>query len=278
MANSKTFVLMNGVTIEKIGEHLVTWFQNTKNMVSEGGRAQGGGYFVQAKDQDDGWKKISGLTKAIQVQLIKAENNVIVNCDFGKWSDKVGAGAVGMFLFAPLAATAAFGAVKQSQLPNEVFAEIERFIMYGGTSVVVSMGGRLKENEVECPSCGAKNPKGQKFCKECGSKLGKTCPNCEASVDSDTKFCPECGGLVKEEKRCVSCGAPLADGQKFCPSCGAKQEKTCAKCGAVIDSDTKFCPSCGASTSDKLICPNCKAELKPGEAFCKECGTKVDAN
>ncbi len=278
MANSKTFVLMNGVTIEKIGEHLVTWFQNTKNMVSEGGRAQGGGYFVQAKDQDDGWKKISGLTKAIQVQLIKAENNVIVNCDFGKWSDKVGAGAVGMFLFAPLAATAAFGAVKQSQLPNEVFAEIERFIMYGGTSVVVSMGGRLKENEVECPSCGAKNPKGQKFCKECGSKLGKTCPNCGASVDSDTKFCPECGGLVKEEKRCVSCGAPLADGQKFCPSCGAKQEKTCAKCGAVIDSDTKFCPSCGASTSDKLICPNCKAELKPGEAFCKECGTKVDAN
>ena len=197
MANSKTFVLMNGVTIEKIGEHLVTWFQNTKNMVSEGGRAQGGGYFVQAKDQDDGWKKISGLTKAIQVQLIKAENNVIVNCVFGKWSDKVGAGAVGMFLFAPLAATAAFGAVKQSQLPNEVFAEIERFIMYGGTSVVVSMGGRLKENEVECPSCGAKNPKGQKFCKECGSKLGKTCPNCGASVDSDTKFCPECGGLCQ---------------------------------------------------------------------------------
>lgn len=278
MANSKTFVLMNGVTIEKIGEHLVTWFQNTKNMISEGGRAQGGGYFVQAKDQDDGWKKISGLTKAIQVQLIKAENNVIVNCDFGKWSDKVGAGAVGMFLFAPLAATAAFGAVKQSQLPNEVFAEIERFIMYGGVSAVVSMGGRLNENEVECPSCGAKNPKGQKFCKECGSKLGKTCPNCGANVDSDTKFCPECGGLVKEEKRCVSCGAKLADSQKFCPSCGAKQEKTCAKCGAVIDSDTKFCPSCGASTSDKLICPNCKAELKPGEAFCKECGTKVNAD
>lgn len=90
MASSKTFVLCNGVTVEKIGEHLVTWFQNTKNMVSEGGRAQGGGYFVQAKDQEDGWKKISGLTKAIQVQLMKADNNVIVNCDFGKWSDKIG--------------------------------------------------------------------------------------------------------------------------------------------------------------------------------------------
>lgn len=275
MASSKTFVLCNGVTVEKIGEHLVTWFQNTKNMVSEGGRAQGGGYFVQAKDQEDGWKKISGLTKAIQVQLMKADNNVIVNCDFGKWSDKIGAGAVGMFLFAPLAATAAFGAVKQSQLPNEIFAEIERYIMYGGNSVVLSPGGRLKEDEIECPVCKAKNPKGQKFCKECGGKLGKTCPHCGAAIDQDTKFCPECGGTTTVTNMCINCGAPLEKGQKFCPSCGAKQEKICTQCGAVIDTDTKFCPSCGAPASGKRICPNCKTELAPGETFCKECGTKV---
>jgi hypothetical protein len=276
MANSRTFTLLNGVTIEKIGEHLVAWFQNTKNMIAEGGKAQGGGYFVQAKDQEDGWKKISGLTKAIQVQLMKADNNVIVNCDFGKWSDKVGAGAVGMFLFAPLAATAAFGAVKQSQLPNEVFAEIEKFIISGGHSAVVTMGGRLNDDEVECPVCKAKNPKGQKFCKECGSKLGKTCPNCGASIDNDTKFCPECGSSTVVSIVCVNCGAPLTEGQKFCPSCGAKQEKTCPQCGAVISGDTKFCPACGAPTSGKKLCPNCKAEVDPNAAFCPECGTKIN--
>ncbi len=276
MANSKTFILLNEVTVEKIGEHLVSWFQLTKNMVAEGGRAQGGGYFVQAKDQDDGWKKFSGLTKAIQVQLMKADNNVIVNCDFGKWSDKVGAGAIGMFAFAPLAATAAFGAVKQSKLPNEIFEEIEKFIMCGGTSAVASIGGLLEDDEIDCPVCKAKNPKGQKFCKECGSALRKTCPHCGAILDNDIKFCPECGNSTVTSTVCIKCGAPLAEGQAFCPSCGAKQEKTCPSCGAVISANTKFCPSCGASIFGKKLCPNCKAELQPNVAFCPECGTKVD--
>ena len=222
MASSKTFSLLNGVTVEKIGEHLVTWFQNTKNMIAEGGKAQGGGYFVQAKDSEDGWKKIAGLTKAIQIQIIKAENNAIVSCDFGKWSDKVGAGTLGLFVFAPLAATAAFGAVKQSKLPDEIFAEIEKFIMSGGVSAVVNMGGRLKDDEIDCPSCGAKNAKGQKFCKECGSKLGKTCPHCGTFLLNDTKFGPECGNSTAIPNICSNCGASLAQGQKFCPECGAK--------------------------------------------------------
>ena len=276
MASQRTFALVNGMTVEKIGEHLVDWFQMNKNMVAEGGRAQGGGYFVQAKDQEDGWKKISGLTKAIHVQLIKADNNVIVSCDFGKWSDKVGAGALGFFVFAPLAATAAYGAVKQSRLPEEIFAEIEKFIVYGGNSVVVSMGGRLKENEIDCPVCKAKNPKGQKFCKECGAKLGKTCPNCGAEIDNSVKFCPECGGAVEVVHTCVRCGRPLSEGEKFCHFCGAKQENLCPQCGTVVEKGIAFCPACGAKMSGKKLCKNCKAEVQPGEKFCKACGTKVD--
>lgn len=221
MANSKTFALTDGLTLEGLGEHLVAWFQNTKNMVAEGGPAQGG-YFVQAKDQEDGWKKFSGMTRAIQVQLLKADSNVIVNCDFGKWSDKVGAGAVGMFVFAPLAATAAFGAVKQSKLPDEVFAEIEKYILFGGKSAVVSLGSRIGENEVECPSCGAKNPKGQKFCKECGAKLGKTCPHCGAALDGKTKFCPSCGAPVSEKRFCPNCKAEVPANAPFCSQCGTK--------------------------------------------------------
>lgn len=182
-------------------------------MVSNGGPAEGG-YFVQAKDADDGWKKISGMTKAIQIQLLKADNNVIVNCGFGNWSDKVGAGVIGWFLFAPLAVTAIVGSVKQNKLPDEVFMEIERFIMMGGNSIVASVGSRIEDNEVVCPNCKTRNPKGQNFCKQCGATI----------ADQDTKFCPQCGSPVDTAPVCGSCGAPLSEDTLFCPKCGAKRE------------------------------------------------------
>ncbi len=221
---SKTFQLLNGATAEAIGEHLVAWFQNTKSMISEGVATQEG-YFVQAKDPDDGWKKIAGLTKALQVQLIKTENNVIVNCDFGKWSDKIGAGVVGMILFAPLAATAAFGAVKQSQLPNEVFAEIEKYIMCGGVSTTVELGKKISTDEIICPECKKTNPKGTKFCQNCGSPLDKQCSSCGTHIDLNTKFCPNCGENTQpKNKICTGCGAEIETTTKFCNQCGTKAE------------------------------------------------------
>lgn len=223
MADSRTYNLLNGVTVEKLGEHLIAWFQQTKNMEANGGPAQGG-YFVQAKDSADGWKKISGMTKAIQIQLLKGENTVVVNCGFGNWSDKVGAGVVGMFLFAPLAVTAAIGAVSQNKLPNEVFNEIERYIMMGGNSTIATIGSRVGDNEVVCPRCKTKNPQGQNFCKQCGAKLGRTCPKCGNSIDSDSKFCPHCGSSIADSTVCISCGANLMAGASFCSVCGAKQE------------------------------------------------------
>jgi len=274
MAKSKTFALLNGLTVEKIGDYIVSWFQNTKGMIAEGGKAQGG-YFVQAKEESDGWKKMSGLTKALQVQFIKADDAVVVNCDFGKWSDKVGAGAIGMLVFAPLAVTAGIGAFKQSKLPDEVFDVIEKFILSGGVSAVVSIGSRLKDDEVECPSCKAKNPKGQKLCKECGGKLGKSCPSCGAAIDSETKFCPECGGSTTVGKSCIKCGNPLDENAKFCASCGTKQEKLCPVCGEAVDVNVKFCAKCGSSTADKQLCPGCKVEIDPAAPFCSECGHKL---
>lgn len=276
MASQKTFMLANGVTIEKIGEYLVDWFQGSKNMIAEGARAQGGGYFVQAKDQADGWKTISGMSKALQVQLIKADNNVIVNCDFGKWSDKIGAGAVGLLVAWPLLITAGIGAAKQSKLPEEVFSEIERFIVTGGQSVVVGAGSRLKEEEIECPKCHAKNSKEQKFCKECGERLGKICPNCGAEISDDVICCPECGAMTKKESCCIKCGQPIAKDAKYCNCCGAKQEQTCPNCGSPVANGTVFCPACGERISGKKICKQCKAEIKPGEKFCSICGTKVE--
>ena len=51
-----------------------------------------------------------------------------------------------------------------------------------------------------CPSCGAVNPEGVKFCQECGTKIGapaKTfCGECGAENPAGTKFCGSCGAKL----------------------------------------------------------------------------------
>ena len=49
---------------------------------------------------------------------------------------------------------------------------------------------------MDCSSCGADNPKGAKFCYECGSPLARVCANCGAAVLPVAKFCGECGATL----------------------------------------------------------------------------------
>lgn len=50
----------------------------------------------------------------------------------------------------------------------------------------------IADNEIICPACGKKTPKG-KFCVECGHPLVNKCPKCGAEVPPGGKFCLECG-------------------------------------------------------------------------------------
>src|SRR6187551_3616782 len=44
-----------------------------------------------------------------------------------------------------------------------------------------------------CPNCGKNNAAEQKFCGECGSRLGAVCPSCGNESAPENKFCGECG-------------------------------------------------------------------------------------
>jgi len=46
---------------------------------------------------------------------------------------------------------------------------------------------------LSCPSCGAENEGGRKFCGECGSALSSACPACGTPNAPGMKFCGECG-------------------------------------------------------------------------------------
>ena len=68
--------------------------------------------------------------------------------------------------------------------------ENAKFCMECGTKIEV-----LSDNEMICPACGKKTPKG-KFCMECGHPLVNKCPNCGAEVPQGGKFCLECGTKI----------------------------------------------------------------------------------
>ena len=226
MADSKLFKLDDGMTAETIGRAVEVFFREKKKMLAEG-MTTPEGYLVQAKEEQS-WKKFAGMDQATQVQIFQSTpDSVTVNVGTGKWMDKAAAAGVGAIVFAPLMATAAFGAFKQQKLPQEIFDEIEYFIRTGGKSVTVSMGASVaaKANHtVVCPGCHAENAQGTKFCSSCGTPLSETCPNCHAAVSMETKFCPECGeNLVKaKEKHCSNCQSILEEVTKFCPECGTK--------------------------------------------------------
>ena len=225
MADSKLFKLDDGMTAETIGRAVEVFFREKKKMLAEG-MTTPGLIFIQIKRTILG-KNLQGWTR-LQVQIFQSTpDSVTVNVGTGKWMDKAAAAGVGAIVFAPLMATAAFGAFKQQKLPQEIFDEIEYFIRTGGKSVTVSMGASVaaKANHtVVCPGCHAENAQGTKFCSSCGTPLSETCPNCHAAVSMETKFCPECGeNLVKaKEKHCSNCQSILEEDTKFCPECGTK--------------------------------------------------------
>lgn len=52
-----------------------------------------------------------------------------------------------------------------------------------------------------CPKCQTANPIKTRFCKTCGTALGRECPNCNQLIEMAAPFCPECGADVKAAER-----------------------------------------------------------------------------
>jgi membrane protease subunit (stomatin/prohibitin family) len=94
-----------------------------------------------------------------------------------------------------------------------------------GSQAQAAQAPQKQVPQVACPSCGAPNNAGAKFCNQCGAKLSQkpTCAQCGAELSAGAKFCPNCGGKVgaAAEKTCPKCGEKVAPQQKFCSNCGS---------------------------------------------------------
>ena len=195
MNESRVFML-NGTDMQKIVTRLEGFFRTEKGMEVQSSETTEG-YIMQASQPKDGWKTLTGMRLAVTVQMTVMGNQLNVNIGEGQWSDKIGAGAIGLFVAWPLAITAGMGAFKQKKLPGEVFQVIENAIMTGGKPVVVTGAGQtVAAGMIVCPNCKKQLSADAKFCDHCGTKLGRKCPNCGAVVKPDSAFCSECGGKL----------------------------------------------------------------------------------
>ena len=192
MNESKVFML-NGTEVSQIVTRLENFFRTEKGMEVQSSQTTDG-YVMQASQPKDGWKTLTGMRLAITVQMAVMGDKLNVSIGEGQWSDKIGAGAIGLFVAWPLAITAGMGAFKQKKLPGEVFQVIENTIMTGGKPVVVTGASQtVAAGMIVCPNCKAQLSADTKFCDHCGTKLGRKCPNCGAEVKQNSVFCSECG-------------------------------------------------------------------------------------
>lgn len=192
MSESRVFVL-NGITVQAVAARLENFFRSEKGMEVQSSQTTDG-YVMQASQPKDGWKTLTGMRLAVTVQMAVMENHLNVTVGEGQWSDKIGAGAIGLFIAWPLAITAGMGAFKQKKLPAEIFQVIENCIMTGGQPVVVNGAGTaVTPGMMLCPNCHTQIPGGSRFCSYCGTRLNNKCPKCGADIIGGSAFCASCG-------------------------------------------------------------------------------------
>ncbi|HNP71187.1 MAG TPA: zinc-ribbon domain-containing protein, partial [Kouleothrix sp.] len=124
---------------------------------------------------------------------------------------------------------------------------------------------------MKCPTCGAENEAGNRFCEQCGSRL---------DIAAAAAPPPAVAPPAATSGTCPSCGATVLPGEAFCDECGASLSSAAPVAAAVPISDvpTVAAPqSPDAATDGKNVtCPSCGHQNLPGDRFCDNCGAALD--
>lgn len=240
MEESRVFSL-NGVSLETVVKNVETFLKDEKGMEIQSAPVEHG-CIIQATQKKDTLKMLVGMRLATTVQLVVSGENLNVVIGEGQWADKLGAGAVGLFLAWPLAVTAGIGVYQQKKLPEDVLNVISRTLMSpgqfapkevtggmmtgavgnGGVGVVATGAVR---NETAGTGVSGIGTAGTETAGADGGETGESatekvqvCPQCQASVQAGAKFCSNCGAKLIQV--CPGCGKVVAPGSKFCSECG----------------------------------------------------------
>ncbi len=141
-----------------------------------------------------------------------------------------------------------------------------------------------------CPTCGAQNDPGNRFCDQCGTRVdvapavpsaaGGTAAPDQLTVAVSVPSCPKCGAAVLPgEAFCDNCGADLTS----LPTAPAPADvptpaPTPADAPTMLASLPVIPPvATPVSPGSGILCPACGQTNLPGEKFCDNCGADLSA-
>ena len=187
MVETRTFYA-SGVDQKNLAEMVSSWLK-IHDFESQIVDLPDGRITVQAR-QPESWRSILGMSTALNITFSTRGSDLTVETDAGKWADKIAVGAVGAFILHPLLITAAYGAWKQSQLPDRVFEVIDQYskehqASARATRIQIQSPGDLSSNNVVSDTSSAATPE------------NTTCSNCGQAAKAGAKYCDQCGAKLK---------------------------------------------------------------------------------
>ena len=242
MEESRVFSL-NGVSLETVVKNVETFLKDEKGMEIQSAPVEHG-CVIQATQKKDTLKMLVGMRLATTVQLVVSGENLNVVIGEGQWADKLGAGAVGLFLAWPLAVTAGIGAYQQKKLPEDVLNVISRTLMSPGQFAPRETAGGMMTGAVGNVGTGVAAGG------TVGSETAVIGVTANGTVESGTAGTDggETGEAATEKVQvCPQCQASVQAGAKFCSNCGTKLIQVCPECGKVVAPGSKFCSECGCA-------------------------------
>lgn len=126
MANQSRSYSAPGLQLSDLIDALEGWLTG-QDFRFQALQTEEGNTLVQI-EQAAGWRKITGMSTALNIVLNLSGDQLNVEIGAGQWLDKVAGGTVGMLLLWPLAVTTAIGSWNQSQMPGKVFQFIGNYV------------------------------------------------------------------------------------------------------------------------------------------------------
>jgi hypothetical protein len=204
MSEQQVFIVPN-LDLNRLAHAIGDWYRAQRFEVQVFA-VPGEGMVVQARQQE-GWRNALGMSSTLNLGLRYKETSLIVEIGAGKWTDKAVVGGVGALFVWPLFFTAAYGAWKQSALPQRTFEFIQAFIG-GGAMPNQQTYQQYPQTPYTPPS-----PQAQYTPPSATSPYTPPSATSPQSGDAPTQLAP---------RFCENCGGAVSPTAKFCASCGAK--------------------------------------------------------